>query len=205
MTAASEPQEPLHIRVASTLFEIEAADPSRRSRTVLWFVCVLCGLLLIWAGLAKLDIVAVAQGRLVPQTYVKIVQPAEAGIVREILVKEGDAVERGQVLARLDPTVNMADSHAVERELALQTLQLRRIEAELMGAAMSRLAGDEPRLFTQVEAQRASHYQSYLDDLAQERAAGERSAKELTAAREVSKKLEATLPSYRKTDRKSVV
>lgn len=199
MTAASAPQEPLHIRVASALFEIEAADPSRRSRTVLKFVCVLCGLLFVWAGLAKLDIVAVAQGRLVPQTYVKIVQPAEAGIVREILVKEGDAVERGQVLARLDPTVNMADSHAVERELALQTLQMRRIEAELKGVAMGRRERDDLQLFAQVEAQRVSHFQSYLDELEQERAAGERSAKDLMAAREVLKKLEATLPSYRKT------
>lgn len=199
MTAASEPKEQLHIRIASALFEIEAADPSRRSRMVLWLVCVLCGLLLVWAGLAKLDIVAVAQGRLVPQTYVKIVQPAEAGIVREILVKEGAVVERGQVLARLDPTVNVADSHAVERELALQKLQLRRIEAELQGAAMSRREGDEPLLFAQVEAQRSSRAQSYVAELEEERAAGERSAKDLTAAREVLKKLEATLPSYRKT------
>lgn len=199
MTAAPAPQEPLHVRIASALFEIEAADPSRGSRTALWFVCVLCAVLLAWASLAKLDIVAVAQGRLVPQTYVKIVQPAEAGIVREIMVREGDAVERGQVLARLDPTVNMADSHAVEREFALQTLQLRRIEAELKGVAMSRREGDESLLFAQVEAQRASHYQSYLDELEQERAAGQRAAKDLSAAREVLKKLESTLPSYRKT------
>lgn len=49
------------------------------------------------------DIVAVAQGRLVPATYVKIVQPAEAGIVREIRVREGERVQEGQVLIRLDP------------------------------------------------------------------------------------------------------
>jgi HlyD family secretion protein len=64
---------------------------------------------LIWAACAKLDIVAVAPGRLVPQTFVKIVQPAESGVLREILVKQGDRVSAGQVLARLDATLNAAD------------------------------------------------------------------------------------------------
>ncbi len=43
------------------------------------------------------------KGASCPVTYVKIVQPAEAGIIREILVDEGDVAERGQVLVRLDP------------------------------------------------------------------------------------------------------
>jgi hemolysin D len=199
MSATAAPKEPMHLRVATALFEIEAADPSRRSRTVLWFVCLLCLVMVVWATFAKLDIVAVAEGRLVPQTYVKIVQPAEAGIVREIMVREGDAVVLGQVLVRLDPTVNMADSHAVERELGLQRLQLRRIEAQLKGSSIVRGDDDDPQLFAQVEAQRSSHHQSYLDELEQELAAGERSSKDLAAAHEVLKKLESTLPSYRKT------
>jgi len=46
--------------------------------------------LLLWTIFGKLDIIAVAQGKLVPQSSLKIVQPAEAGIVKEILVSEGD-------------------------------------------------------------------------------------------------------------------
>jgi HlyD family secretion protein len=199
MSTEQAPQAPFTIRLASALFEIEADEPGGRSRSVLWFVSVLVLILLAWAMLAKLDIVAVAQGRLVPQTYVKIVQPAEAGIVREILVDEGDAVEHGQVLVRLDPTVNAVDSKAVERELALQRLQLRRIEAELAGKTMVRLAHDDPLLFAQVEAQRASNHQSLADSLAQESAARDRALKELGAAQELLRKLEVTLPSYQKT------
>src|SRR5687767_10865123 len=128
--------EPLSLRLASKLFELEPVEPQRRTMLVLRIVCVLVAVLLVWALVAKLDIVAVAQGRLVPQTYVKIVQPAEAGIVREILVREGDLVEAGQVLVRLDPTVNTADSTATSRELELQKLQLRRTESQLNGVAM---------------------------------------------------------------------
>lgn len=190
-------EAPLTLRVASALFEIEAGDPGRTSRVVLWTVCVLMAVLIVWACFAQLDIVAVAQGRLVPQTYVKVVQPAEAGIIREILVEEGDRVDEGQVLVRLDPTVNAVDSGAVERDLALERLQLRRIEAELTGAAtLDRAPTDAAELYAQVEAQRQSHRQQFLDATAQENAAQDRARSELAAARELFKKLEATLPSY---------
>ena len=197
MNAQPAPEAPLTLRVASALFEIEAGEPTRTSRIVLWTVCLLMAVLIVWACFAQLDIVAVANGRLVPQTYVKVVQPAEAGIIREILVEEGDRVEEGQVLVRLDPTVNAVDSAAVEQDLALARLQLRRIESELAGARnMERLATEAPELYAQVEAQRQSHRQQFLDSTAQERAAQDRARSELAAAGELLEKLEATLPSY---------
>ena len=193
------PQEPLSLRLASKLFELEGAEPQKTSRLVLRIVCVLVAILLVWALVAKLDIVAVAQGRLVPQTYVKIVQPAEAGIVREILVREGDSVEAGQVLVRLDPTVNAADSGATTRDLALQQLQLRRTESQLGNEPFTRQPDDDASLFLQVDAQRVAHRQQYVDAVAQETAAGARALNELQSARETLSKLEQTLPSYERT------
>jgi len=181
------------------LFDIETTEPAARSRLVLKIVCVLFAVLLLWAIFAKLDIVAVAQGRLVPQTYVKIVQPAEAGIVREILTEEGSRVEAGQVLIRLDPTLSTSDKTAVTRELQLQRLQLRRIAAELAGTGMQREPSDDPILFGQVDAQRLSHRQGFLDGVAQEIAARARATEDITAAMESLKKLEVTLPSYQRT------
>ena len=48
---------------------------------------MLFSILLAWAIFAKLDIVALADGKLVPTTYTKIVQPVEAGVVADILVR----------------------------------------------------------------------------------------------------------------------
>lgn len=202
MRTPAEPavsREPLGIRLASALFEIQQTGPTSTSRYVLKTVCVLFVLLLIWVSVAKLDIVAVAHGRLVPKTYVKIVQPAEAGIIRAILVEEGQEVEQGQVLVRLDPTVNTADSTATASDLALAKMQLRRIESQLSEEPMTRAAHDDPVLFSQVEAQRVSHRQAYIDSVAQEAAAQHRAVQELAAANELVRKLEATLPSYERT------
>lgn len=197
--ASQEAAQPISIRVASALFEIEGGEPSRYTRIVLKTVCVLFALLLVWAVLAKLDIVAVAQGRLVPQTYVKIVQPADQGVIREILVDEGDHVKQGQVLIRLDPTLNAADTVALKRELQLHDLTLRRIEAELSGRTMERKPEDDRLLFAQVDAQRLSHRQSFLDAISQQNAVKDRATRDIAAATEALKKLETTLPSYQKT------
>jgi hemolysin D len=193
------PSSLLGPKIRSALFEIAARDPEDTPRLMLWAIAVLCALLLVWAIVAKLDIVAVADGRLVPQTYVKIVQPADAGIVREILVDEGDYVEAGQILVRLDPTETTADSTAIDRELQSQKLQIRRIDAELMGTSLIKSASDDAELFAQAEAQRASHRQQFTDSVAQESATKDRATRELLAATEVMHKLEKTLPSYQRT------
>jgi hemolysin D len=186
-------------KLRTALFEIAAHEPEVAPRWTLRIVSGLFAILLVWAVFARLDIVAVADGRLVPQTYVKVVQPAEAGIVREILVKEGDAVQAGQVLLRMDPTESVADNTANDRERALQRLELRRIDAELKGIALAPLPGDDPALLRQELAQQRSHRQAFLDALAQERQARERSLRELAAAQETERKLEQTLPSFERT------
>lgn len=199
MSSDMDAAQPRSIRIASALFDIQARSPSTRARLVLWSVATLFATLLTWACFAQLDIVAVAQGRLVPRTYVKIVQPAEAGIIRELLVEEGSIVRQGDVLVRLDSTLNAADSTAVIRELALERLQLRRIEAELADHELKRESRDDALLFAQVDAQRATHHQSFLDSLARESAGRERALRELEAARETLRKLEDTLPSYQRS------
>lgn len=63
-----------------------------------------------WLVLGKTDIIASASGRIVPTGQVQLVQPAEAGVVRRILVQDGDRVKKGQVLVLLDPTVSGAEA-----------------------------------------------------------------------------------------------
>lgn len=172
--------------------------PGEARRIVLLATCALMLLLIVWAAFSELDIVATAEGKLVPRTLLKIVQPAEPGVVRQFLVSEGDHVTAGQVLARLDSTLAEADSASLRVDLATQKLQRRRVEAELAGTAMLQTADDDRQAFGQVQAQYLAHRRTYLDSLAQEQAILARTEHEGRSAREVQAKLEQTLPILEK-------
>jgi hemolysin D len=98
----NEPHSGAAYDFAPAILRVTAEPPSPLPRAVLYLLLGIVGGMLIWATLGRLDIVAVAQGKLVPKNYVQVVQPAESGIVRDILVREGDRVAAGQVLMRMD-------------------------------------------------------------------------------------------------------
>lgn len=181
----------------STAFPGHWSEPvviAEGTHALLWTLLVLVTVLLAWALLARLDIVALAPGKLVPVSQVKIVQAAEAGIVREILVVDGTRVEAGQTLIRMDTTLAGVDAGQVARDLALRRITLRAIDAALLGENLGARAGDPPALFAQVDAQFAARRQALEDSLRQEQQAAARARSERLAAEQVRDKLRATLP-----------
>ena len=146
----------------------------------------------LFAG--RLDVVVVADGRLVPRTLLKIVQPADAGVVREILVEEGMAVVAGQPVLRLDARLADADLRAHRNELAQRLLQLRRLDAELEDDALERHPDDPDDLFTRAVAQLRANRAAYADAVAQASAQVARIEQELAAAIEVQEKMSRTVP-----------
>ncbi|MBW8720415.1 MAG: HlyD family type I secretion periplasmic adaptor subunit, partial [Polaromonas sp.] len=155
-------------------------------------------ILIVWAALGQLDIIASAEGKLAPQTLVKIVQPAEAGVVKQLLVDEGDTVKAGQVLARLDTTLASADKAGISSDLVTQQMQTRRLEAELSDRPMLPKAGDDPILYAQVQSQYAAHRKAFADSLDQEKSLLAKAEHEKRSATEILAKLEQTLPTYKK-------
>lgn len=81
-----------------------------------------------WAFRAPLAAAVIAQGSFVATGQNKIVQHLEGGIIKEILVAEGDLIEKGDILLRMDETASLAN----ERELELRRLRLEATEARLM-------------------------------------------------------------------------
>ena len=149
----------------------DAVPASPLLRRLLHVLCALVAGIAVWVHTGRLDIVAVADGRLVPRTRLKIVQPADGGVVREVLVDEGAEVVGGEVLVRLDPALAQAELRALATELAQRMLQLRRIDAELDDAPLTRHAGDDDDAFARAEAQWRANRSAWHDARGQEAAA----------------------------------
>jgi hemolysin D len=179
------------------ILSMQVRPPSAVGRTVLHLLLAMLAVALSWSAVGRLDIIAVASGKVVPETYLQIVQPAETGIVRELLVKEGDEVVAGQVIARMDQKIADADIRALQSDLQLKRLQLRRIEAELGGVPLVRTADDLPELHAKVQAPFAARRQAYLDSIAAEDAVRQKAMHDLRAAEENMLKLRQTVPIYR--------
>jgi hemolysin D len=178
---------------------IQEEAPSEQGRIVLWVVSILILLLIVWAAVGQLDIIASAEGKLTTKTLVKIVQPSEAGVIKELAVEEGDIVKAGQLLAKLDTTLAKADKTSVASDLAAQQMQMRRIQSELADQPMLSQAGDVPQRYAQVHSQYIAHRQAYLDGLDQEKSLLAKAEQEKKSAAEVLVKLEQTLPTYKRS------
>ena len=182
------------------LLQVQSRPPAPLGRGVLYVVLGLVGTVFLWAAIAKLDIVAVADGKLVPAGYLKIVQPSEQGVVKEILVQEGESVRAGQILMHMDAALLDADGRALAAEYHTKRLAVRRIEAQLAGRPFVREPADPLVLYLQMRAQHAANVGSYEKALAHERSVLEKASHDLAAAQQVHAKLVAVLPHYREQE-----
>jgi HlyD family secretion protein len=88
------------------------------------------GMILI-SSVVRVDMIVSASGRLTTDSPTIVVQPMHTSIVREIRVRPGDAVRKGEVLATLDPTFAQADKDALQAQNASLSAQIARLEAEM--------------------------------------------------------------------------
>lgn len=99
-------------------------DTNRPGRMGLWALAVGFGGFLLWAGLAPLDEGVPAQGTVAIDTKRKAVQHLNGGIIKEVLVGEGDEVKEGQLLLKLDSAVARSNYESVrQRYLGLRAMQ----------------------------------------------------------------------------------
>ena len=182
------------------LLRLTDTPPNPLGRKVLWLLLTLLAALLVWALIGRLDIVAVADGKLIPQSYVKIVQPAESGIVKEILVREGERVSAGQVLMRMDPLITDADAQALQADDQRKRATLARIDAELANRPYLPPPGTPPELAREIAAQYRANRAALDSALAEEKSRLSRYRHDLASAEQTQAKLTATLPHYRAQD-----
>ncbi len=182
--------------------EVTETPPSPFGRAVMWLIMAVALVALLWAVLARVEMVASAEGRLVPTGRLRTVEALEPGLVRAIAVREGEHVKAGQVLIELDPTDANADAQSARTELATAGLALARSNALLRYAGGGRATVDAPagaapeatEAERQLVAARISAYQARTGSIGDRRTAAEATAR--SAQAEIVK-LERTLPILR--------
>lgn len=182
---------------APMLLRIQASPPAPLPGAVLWVLITMLVTLLAWAAIGRLDIVAVSEGKLVPSSYLKIVQPSEQGVVREILVQEGGQVTAGEVLVRMDAVLASADVRTLSSDFHAKRVALRRIDAQLAGVPMRREHADPEEAFNSAQAQYTANVAALQNAIAQERTLLAKARHDLASAREIHDKLLGVLPHYR--------
>ena len=104
------------------------------SKRPLFIACAtLCIAFIVWLNIGTLDIVSMTQGEVIPSSQVKSIQHLEGGIILEILVQEGQVVEKGLPLVVLEKTVFGADVAELRVRLGALAVELVRLEAESSG------------------------------------------------------------------------
>lgn len=104
----------------------------RGGQQLLWAIVVFIVAMIIWASLANIDEFTRGEGQVIPSQYVQIVQNLEGGIVDEVFVREGQSVERGQPLLRLDDkrfSSSLRETEVNQAQLVSRSLRLK-AEAE---------------------------------------------------------------------------
>jgi len=126
--------------------------PRRLSHYILWATVAFFVIGVIWASLAIVDEVTVAEGKVIPSSQVQIVQNLEGGIVSEILVKVGQVVQKDQAIMRIDDTRFTASSHEGRAKDQALIARICRLSAEANNTsfvAPAQLQKDNPQLLAE--------------------------------------------------------
>src|ERR1044071_3913888 len=112
---------------------IKHRQPMTGSRMIIVATSILFGVFLLWASLAQLDEVTRGQGKVIPSSKLQTITAVEPATVSQILVKSGQEVKKGQLLARLDS----AESRQVQAETESLQARVSRLTAEGTGRTVA--------------------------------------------------------------------
>ncbi len=107
-----------------------------RARMLLRIAALVVGLLLVWAAFAPLDEVTRGEGRVIPSSQLQVIQSVDGGVVEEMFVREGQVVNAGDVLVRIDPTRFVSSLRENRAQYLSLQAKAARLQALTSGAAL---------------------------------------------------------------------
>jgi adhesin transport system membrane fusion protein len=117
-------------------------EPLTGARLIIVASAMAFGLFVLWAMLAQVDEVTSGQGKVIPTSKVQLIQSAEPATIRGFLVRSGQRVKRGQLLARLDDTQSASELGQIQAETESLAARSARLQAEGLGGSATCVGGD---------------------------------------------------------------
>jgi hemolysin D len=195
-----EPRQPHEAQFLPAALSLQETPVSPAPRVAMWLIIAFTLLALLWSIFGQIDVVATAQGKIVPNDRTKTIQPFETASVRAIRVSDGQAVKAGDVLVELDPTSSRADLDRVRSELAAARLQVARSKAVLTAldgggkGSLSRPEGVDDGAYQEAQSLLAGQLAEYAAKQSRIDAEIAQRVAELRSTQELVTKLENTLP-----------
>ncbi|WP_121631273.1 biotin/lipoyl-binding protein [Tropicibacter alexandrii] len=150
---------------SSTNLNAQLARTMRGPSLTIWLCAIAVWVFIIWASFAWLDEIVRGEGEIISSSRPQIIQNLEGGILTELLVKEGDEVLRGDILARLHGTQFQSSVDDLEDQITALEIRRLRLEAELAGASFfdvpAPLAVRSLDIVSSERALLAARYQDY--------------------------------------------
>ncbi|AZS26606.1 MULTISPECIES: HlyD family type I secretion periplasmic adaptor subunit [Vibrio] len=113
------------------------------ARVMLWVMVCFFLLAIVWTSWAQVDKVTVGQGKVVPSSQVQVVQNLEGGLVKQILVREGERVQKGQQLLLIDDTRFRSDYREREQQVANLTASVLQLSASITSVMINEEIDDD--------------------------------------------------------------
>lgn len=139
--------------------------PRLAAYALLWGILGFFVAVSIWASLAQVDERVRGQGQVAPSSDLQVVQSLEGGIVREILVREGDTVARDQVLLRIDDIQFASEGRGIEAQMASLRATQARLRAETGGQTALALPEDIAATYPDIAMNEEKLFRSRAQEL----------------------------------------
>lgn len=136
--------------------EIQEEPLNPLGRTMFWTLITLILFTVLWLFFGKADVVVSARGKIIPDGEIKIIQPLDTGVIKKILVKEGDFVKKGQTLIEIDTSTTQPQLASLKANLDYVNLERERLRSAANGKGM------KSRLGIPAQQQEANYQEEFL-------------------------------------------
>lgn len=122
--------------------EIQEEPLNPLGRTMFWTLITLILFAVLWLTFGKADVVVSARGKVIPDGEIKIIQPLDTGVIKKILVREGDLVKKGQTLMEIDTSTTQPQLTSLKANLEYINLERKRLNATTNGGSLGVVNSD---------------------------------------------------------------